>query len=184
MPLAISHTCSPATPPPKLATSRYASGDLIVASGLAPVGITVGQPKFVLDYRLVGNVRMLAPYGLLSITDEDEFTRRYRDRLDGHGADKILRVLTAIARRERTAWRRDALFRARRRVLPPPRARCMARGEDGAKRAGARRLAPDPWRITIPRLPSSMRRCRDRPPRSLEASSALVRDAASSRAQG
>ncbi len=43
---------------------------------------------------------MLAPYGLLGIDDETEFTRRYRAQLERHGIEKILRVLAAIARRE------------------------------------------------------------------------------------
>lgn len=84
----------------QLATSRYADRDLILASGLAPVGITVGEPRFSLDYELADNVRMLAPFGLLGIDDETEFTRRYRERLDLYGAEKILRVLAAVARRE------------------------------------------------------------------------------------
>jgi uncharacterized protein (DUF488 family) len=71
-------------------------------SGLAPVGITVGAPRFELGYRLADNVRMLAPFGLLTIADEDEFTRRYRERLDRYSTDKILGVLAGIARREHT----------------------------------------------------------------------------------
>jgi hypothetical protein len=84
----------------QLATSRYAAGDLILASGLAPVATSVGLPKFATGYRIADHAKLLAPFGLLGIDDEDEFTRRYRERLDRYGAEKILRVLAAIARRE------------------------------------------------------------------------------------
>jgi hypothetical protein len=66
--------------------------------GAAPKFAHVGQPRFELGYE--DNVRMLAPFGLLSITDEDEFTRRYRERLDSHGGRRIRAVIAAIARRE------------------------------------------------------------------------------------
>lgn len=97
----------PQHPPLEFATSRYAARELVVASGLAAVGITVGEPRFPLGYELADNVRMLAPFGLLSVTNEDDFTRRYRERLDMYGVEKILRVLAAIARRlEETAGSR------------------------------------------------------------------------------
>jgi hypothetical protein len=34
-----------------VATSRYQAGEKIVTSGLVPVGITVGSPRFKIDYR-------------------------------------------------------------------------------------------------------------------------------------
>ena len=54
----------PLTPPPdrlELATSRYAAAQLIQPSGLAPVAISLGLPKFPLGYELAGHVLELAP---------------------------------------------------------------------------------------------------------------------------
>ena len=50
-----------------LATSRYQSGDLILASGLLPC-ISVGKPKFPLGYTPL-YLGELAPYGLLGVED-------------------------------------------------------------------------------------------------------------------
>lgn len=90
------------TPLPRIATSRYAARDLILASGLAPVATSVGLPKFATGYQIADHAKLLAPYGLLDIDDEDEFTRRYVERLERYGAHKILGVLAGIARREQT----------------------------------------------------------------------------------
>jgi hypothetical protein len=80
----------------RIATSRYAAFDVIAASGLVPVGITVGRPKFPLPYapRFMGE---LAPWGLLRIEDGDEFTRRYVARLDAVGADRLSGEFQAIS---------------------------------------------------------------------------------------
>jgi hypothetical protein len=81
----------------KLATSRYHAPDLIVASGLAPVGITVSPPRWRLAYELAGNVGVLAPHGLLEVDDLAEFERRYRERLDRLGVEPIRALLAAFA---------------------------------------------------------------------------------------
>ena len=52
----------------RLATSRYQASELILVSGLVPVGISVGRPKFPLGYTPV-YMRELAPVGLLAIDD-------------------------------------------------------------------------------------------------------------------
>jgi Phage capsid family len=68
--------------------------ELIVANGLAPVGITVSPPRWRLPYELAGTIGALAPHGLRWIDDRAEFVRRYRERLDrvgvpaSHGARK------------------------------------------------------------------------------------------------
>ncbi|MEX2646083.1 MAG: DUF488 family protein [Gaiellaceae bacterium] len=80
-----------------VATSRYQAADLIRRSGRAPVGITVGRPKFRLGCELAGTVRMLAPVGLLQVDDEAEFTRLYRERLDRVGVQKIAARLEELA---------------------------------------------------------------------------------------
>jgi hypothetical protein len=87
----------------RLATSRYAESRLIIASGLAAVATSVGLPKFPTGYRLADHAKLLAPFGLLGIDDEAEFTIRYRAQLERHGVAKILRVLTGIANRENRA---------------------------------------------------------------------------------
>jgi hypothetical protein len=78
-----------------LATSRYQAKDLILASGLVPVGITISPPRFPLGYECVYMTR-LAPWGLREL-DDDEFTRRYRDRLDGIGIAAIWRRFLSIS---------------------------------------------------------------------------------------
>ena len=80
----------------RIATSRYAAFDVIAASGLVPVGITVGRPKFRLPYapRFMSE---LAPWGLLRIEDGEEFTRRYVARLDAVGAERLEWEFDAIS---------------------------------------------------------------------------------------
>jgi hypothetical protein len=78
----------------KIATSRYFANGLISESGLTPLGITVGAPKFPLNYELAGNIGMLAPFGgMRKVTDEQEFVKQYRERLERFGVAKIKRVL-------------------------------------------------------------------------------------------
>ena len=64
-----------------LFTSRYAAGPLIVASGLVPVRISRGGPRFKVPYRIAGVCRpLIPPRGM---------TSGYMDMLDGHGLDAI-----------------------------------------------------------------------------------------------
>ena len=85
-----------AVEPVGLATSRYA--DFHPSMGV-PVRITVGRPRFALRYEIAANVPELAPYGgIFDIRDDrDEFTRRYRARLDQIGVDAIFAKLERIA---------------------------------------------------------------------------------------
>ena len=74
----------------KLATSRYHAKDLIVASGLVPVGITVGRPRWHPTYHAGEKpvyIKEAAPYGLLGLEDKTEFTERYLARLDAIGIE-------------------------------------------------------------------------------------------------
>jgi hypothetical protein len=80
-----------------IATSRYFARQKVIDPGLAPVGTTTGAPRFPLEYELAGKVGMLAPYGLRSIEDWAEFETAYRARLDRFGAEKMKRVLSALA---------------------------------------------------------------------------------------
>ncbi len=80
----------------QIATSRYWSKALHEASGLVPLGHTVGAPKF--GAPQAGNIGMLAPHGLMSRELSDrQFTKLYRQRLDQFGVEKIEAVLAAIA---------------------------------------------------------------------------------------
>jgi hypothetical protein len=82
--------------PIDLATSRYQAKDLIVASGLVSVGISIGRPRFPLGYTVV-YLREAAPWGLKRITDNDEFRDRYLARLDAIGIEGFQRCFTEIS---------------------------------------------------------------------------------------
>jgi hypothetical protein len=69
-----------------IATSRYQASDLIRASGLVPVGISIGEPKWPLTYTPV-YMKEAAPWGLREIADNDVFEERYVARLDQLGID-------------------------------------------------------------------------------------------------
>jgi hypothetical protein len=79
-----------------LATSRYQAKDLILASGLVPVGISIGKPKFPLGYECV-YMREAAPWGLRELADNDEFSERYQARLDGIGIEVFQRRFAEIS---------------------------------------------------------------------------------------
>lgn len=78
----------------RIATSRYQAPDLVLESGLLPIGITVGVARG-LRYELAGNVGMLAPHGLRELDDE-ALAVTYRERLDHFGASAIGNVLGAF----------------------------------------------------------------------------------------
>ena len=77
-------------------TARY-SNPAVEQSGLVPVRITVGHPRFRLRYELGGFIRELAPFGLRSVSDPDEFDQRYIAQLDALGADAIRKLLQAVS---------------------------------------------------------------------------------------
>jgi uncharacterized protein DUF488 len=82
----------------KLATSRYFHTESIGVSKLAPVGSTVGSPKY-LSYPLAGMIGALAPHGIHGrVEDEDEFRRLYRERLEMFGVERLRELLEAFAR--------------------------------------------------------------------------------------
>src|SRR5947209_23310 len=65
-----------------------------------PVQTSLGKPKFPLAYELTEEVGRLKPWGLFGakLTDE-EFARKYRERLDKVGVDKLRRHFYAISNR-------------------------------------------------------------------------------------
>ncbi|MBA2740504.1 MAG: hypothetical protein H0U46_00660, partial [Actinobacteria bacterium] len=81
-----------------IATGRYQAREKILESGLAPVGTTVGNPRFKLGYELAGRCGMVAPYGLLG-TDlsEEEFEQGFRARLERFGVEEIQTKLEELA---------------------------------------------------------------------------------------
>jgi hypothetical protein len=82
----------------KIATSRYQARERILESGLAPVGATVGNPRFKLGYELAGRCGMIAPYGLLGRDlTEEEFEAGFRARLERFGVDEIRAKLEELA---------------------------------------------------------------------------------------
>ena len=76
-----------------IATSRFSNKELVKASGLAPVAITLGAPRFNVGY-LWGRVLALAPHGLFQVKDPVEFWPAYREHLDRLGAVVIERLLS------------------------------------------------------------------------------------------
>jgi len=84
----------------QLATSRYQATDLICASGLVPVGITVGRPRWSPTYANGEKpvyIKEAAPHGLLKLDDEAAFTERYLARLDGIGIEIFQRRFAEIS---------------------------------------------------------------------------------------
>jgi hypothetical protein len=80
----------------ELATGRYRDSDLIRSSGLTPVGISVGRPKFPLGYEPVF-LREAAPWGLLHVEDGEEFSRLYQARLEAFGIDAFERRFAELS---------------------------------------------------------------------------------------
>lgn len=82
-----------------VATSRYQAAEKVIASGLAPVGTTVGNPRFKLGYELAGRCGLVAPYGLFGKGhDAATFERLYLEtRLERHGFEAIHARLAELA---------------------------------------------------------------------------------------
>ena len=91
--------------PLRLATSRFHAAESIERSGLLPVSIAIGMPKWELSYDLVreSEVRaMCAPLGMLQLDlDKDAFRLRYEARLPR--APRIVAALGRLARRHEAA---------------------------------------------------------------------------------
>jgi hypothetical protein len=82
-----------------LATSRYQAADLIGASGLVPVRITLGSPRWKLPYALVGSIKALAPTrDLFARRGSTHFESDYVAQLDGHGVEVLSSAVDALSR--------------------------------------------------------------------------------------
>lgn len=70
-------------------TSRYFNPELIHnPDNYSVVRISLGFPRF-LPYKLAGSIKDLAPKGLLGMTDKYEFRRRYIEKLEYLGVERI-----------------------------------------------------------------------------------------------
>ena len=84
----------------QLYTSRYGATTEVVQSGLAPVGITLGRPRFKLGYPMAGWARLLAPTpALFAIKSVDEYFAGYETQLEETGPGPIRVELDEIATR-------------------------------------------------------------------------------------
>jgi hypothetical protein len=79
----------------KLATAHFKATDEISDSGLAPMAITVGRPRFKLPYKLAAYARDLAPEGWMLGLERAKFERLYTAKLDHQTPDLIRRRLDA-----------------------------------------------------------------------------------------
>ena len=69
-------------------TSRYANPELRSCKYTA-VRISVGLPRWKLGYEIAGAIDELMPSGIFGIEDYDVFHRRYFEKLDAIGVDRI-----------------------------------------------------------------------------------------------
>lgn len=52
------------------------------------LSIAVGNPKYSVPYTIV-DFRMLKPFGVFGVYDGEEYKKKYFERLDSYGVDKI-----------------------------------------------------------------------------------------------
>jgi hypothetical protein len=81
-----------------LSTSRYQAHDLIVSSGLVPVRITIGAPRWKLRYTLGGPIRSIAPSReLFARRGDPAFEGLYIAQLEECGIDAIFKDIQALS---------------------------------------------------------------------------------------
>jgi uncharacterized protein YeaO (DUF488 family) len=87
----------------QLVTSRYQAGDLIAASGAAPVGISLWGVRFKIPYTVSARIKELAPdsHALKSLKEEEitweEFEAAYIRKLETFGAGSLVGRLESVA---------------------------------------------------------------------------------------
>lgn len=69
-------------------TSRYANPELKSCKYTA-VRISLGTPRWQVGYTIAGAIEELMPRSIFGIEDRDEFQRRYYERLDSFGVNRI-----------------------------------------------------------------------------------------------
>lgn len=79
-------------------TSRYGNQEAIKASGYTAVGITLGRPRFKLNYNLVANLSTpFAPAGwYFNEPDEEKFKHHYLRGLNEAGKEHLDAVLVGL----------------------------------------------------------------------------------------
>jgi hypothetical protein len=82
---------------PPLRTSRYQNRSGILASGLVPVRITLGHPRWKLGYELGATVRELAPDRAMMGLGEEAFREAYTAKLERLGHERIAAILSAVS---------------------------------------------------------------------------------------
>jgi hypothetical protein len=74
----------------RLYTSRYQNAKLSGRDDLVKVRTTVGNPRGALGAGVVAQIKEVTPYGLFGQgLSQEEFTARYRERLEGYGVEKL-----------------------------------------------------------------------------------------------
>jgi hypothetical protein len=74
----------------QLSTSRFQAADTIIASGMAPVRISRGAPRWKLRYEVAGVVKLLAPSkDLYDRRGSPEFEFEYIEQLDALTIDLL-----------------------------------------------------------------------------------------------
>lgn len=78
-------------------TARY-SNKSITNDKHIPIQISLGSPKFKLQYTVNGKMLMLAPqYSLLRENNKIEYQRKYIERLEHIGVDRIKDALSSFS---------------------------------------------------------------------------------------
>jgi hypothetical protein len=83
----------------KLFTSRYQAQNLILESGLAPVSISVSNPRFPLRYTLAGHLAEITPPRKIITYELERYRPLYLAMLEKVGSARILTAMEAIAMR-------------------------------------------------------------------------------------
>jgi hypothetical protein len=80
----------------RICTSRYANKAAIVASGLRPVRISIGAPRWPVGYEIVGSLPSLMPTRPMLKMEIGPYREMYLARLEAHGVEKIVAELEAL----------------------------------------------------------------------------------------
>lgn len=76
----------------KIYTSRY-SNKALSDSEVYAVGISLGRPRFPIDYRIREQKYMLAPERSMWGKTHEEFTKLYTEKLDKLGVEKVKSII-------------------------------------------------------------------------------------------
>jgi hypothetical protein len=77
-------------------TSRYANRAAILASGLRPIRISIGAPRWPVGYELAGSLPSLMPTRPMLKMEIGPYREMYLARLEVHGVERIAAELEAL----------------------------------------------------------------------------------------